>query len=105
MISVISTDAAQQVQKSIIDAAIAAGVKRFVPSEFGVNTRKPGVEKTRVGEFLAGKRKVVDYLIQNEDKISWTGLSTGFFFDSVCCFPFPLIFSLSDSWHVVEHRK
>ncbi|KAK3388603.1 hypothetical protein B0T20DRAFT_511262 [Sordaria brevicollis] len=80
VVSVVAT-AAVQTQKTIIDAAIAAGVKRFIPSEFGVHTRKPGIEKTRIGELLKGKRDVVDYLIANEDKISWTGLSTGFFFD------------------------
>lgn len=80
VVSALATSAVQT-QKTIIDAAIAAGVKRFVPSEFGVNTRKEGIEKTRIGELLNAKREVVDYLIANEDKISWTGLSTGFFFD------------------------
>ncbi|KAK3949717.1 hypothetical protein QBC32DRAFT_266174 [Pseudoneurospora amorphoporcata] len=82
VVSVLATAAVQE-QKKIVDAAIAAGVKRFVPSEFGVNTRQKGVEKTKIGELLAGKREVVDYLIQKEGTgLTWTGLSTGFFFES-----------------------
>ncbi|KAK3485375.1 uncharacterized protein B0T23DRAFT_46476 [Neurospora hispaniola] len=81
VVSTIATGAVQE-QKKVIDAAIEAGVKRFVPSEFGVHTRKEGVEKTRLGGLLEGKRAVVDYLIGKEGDISWTGLSTGLFFDS-----------------------
>ncbi|KAK3496164.1 hypothetical protein B0T13DRAFT_512000 [Neurospora crassa] len=81
VVSTIATGAVQE-QKKVIDAAIEAGVKRFVPSEFGVHTRKQGVEKTKLGGLLEGKRAVVDYLISKEGDISWTGLSTGLFFDS-----------------------
>jgi len=67
-------------QQPIIDAAIAAGVKRYIPSEFGINTRlTPG---TTIGKILAGKVAVVDYLKKKESpNFSWTGLSTGMFFD------------------------
>ncbi|KAJ4400757.1 hypothetical protein N0V85_005679 [Neurospora sp. IMI 360204] len=83
VVSVLATTVVQE-QKKIIDAAIEAGVKRFVPSEFGVNTRKAGIERTRIGELLAGKRGVVDYLISKAGEgLSWTGLSTGLFFDPV----------------------
>jgi hypothetical protein len=71
-------------QQPIIDAAIAAGVKRFIPSEFGVNTRLTG--GTTIGKILAGKVATVDYLDakakENKD-FSWTGLATGLFFDWV----------------------
>ncbi|KAK4176587.1 hypothetical protein QBC36DRAFT_290382 [Triangularia setosa] len=66
-------------QKLAVDAAIAAGVKRFIPSEFGVNTRK--VRDWPIGKILKGKVEVVDYLIEREGEIEWTGLSTGLFFD------------------------
>ncbi|KAK4197380.1 hypothetical protein QBC40DRAFT_207219 [Triangularia verruculosa] len=66
-------------QKLAVDAAIAAGVKRFIPSEFGVNTRK--VRDWPMGKILKGKVEVVDYLIEKEGEIEWTGLSTGLFFD------------------------
>lgn len=69
-------------QRPIIDAALAAGVKRYIPSEFGVNTRlTPG---TTIGKILAGKVGVVDYLKTKESPdFSWTGVSTGMFFDWV----------------------
>jgi hypothetical protein len=64
---------------------VAAGVKRFIPSEFGINTRE--VRGTPIGKILAGKIAVVDYLEETARKnpsFSWTGLSTGLFFDWVC---------------------
>lgn len=63
---------------------MAAGVKRFIPSEFGINTRK--VQGTTIGKILAGKVAVVDYLAEKAREnpgFSWTGLSTGLFFDWV----------------------
>lgn len=72
-------------QTVAIDAAVAAGVKRFIPSEFGVNTRK--VRGTPMGSVLAGKIAIVDYLqekVEGNEGFSWTGLSTGLFFDWVC---------------------
>lgn len=73
-------------QKVAIDAAVAAGVKRFIPSEFGINTRE--VRGRPIGKILEGKIGVVDYLQEvvnnqegEEGGFSWTGLSTGLFFD------------------------
>ncbi|KAL2260103.1 hypothetical protein VTK26DRAFT_6007 [Humicola hyalothermophila] len=82
VVSVVGTTAIG-VQKTAIDAALAAGVKRFIPSEFGVNTRR--VRGTPMGKILAGKIAIVDYLeelAKANPEFSWTGLSTGLFFDS-----------------------
>jgi hypothetical protein len=85
-------------QKTAIDAAVAAGVKRFIPSEFGINTRK--VRGTPIGVVLAGKIDVVDYLEEVVAKggegggFSWTGLSTGLFFDWVCVLFWFVLFCL-----------
>lgn len=69
-------------QKVAVDAAIAAGVKRFIPSEFGVNTRQ--VRDLPIGKILQGKIGVVDYLKEKEaEGLTWTGISTGLFFDWV----------------------
>jgi uncharacterized protein YbjT (DUF2867 family) len=71
-------------QKAVIDAAFASGVRRFIPSEYGVNTR--GVQGTALGTILGGKTAIVDYLIEKSKEnpeFSWTGLSTGLFFDWV----------------------
>jgi hypothetical protein len=78
VVSTIATFSTQE-QISIIDAMIAAGVKRFVPSEFGVDTSDP-----RVVELLPptkGKVDTIAYLKTKQDKLSWTGLIVGGYFD------------------------
>ncbi|OJD16384.1 hypothetical protein AJ78_03448 [Emergomyces pasteurianus Ep9510] len=66
-------------QKKIVDAAIAAGVKIFIPSEYGSDTKNPKV--LEIAPVLAGKRKLVEYLEQQQDKITWTALIPGLFAD------------------------
>jgi uncharacterized protein YbjT (DUF2867 family) len=66
-------------QNRFIDAAVAAGVKRFLPSEYGPNTQDPRV----VGliPILPSKVQTVDYLRSKEDRMEWTSLVTGLWFD------------------------
>lgn len=66
--------------KLLIDAAIKAGVKRFIPSEFGSDTSEPKVvEKTPI---FAGKHELAEYLQSKEASgLSWTGIVNGSFFD------------------------
>ncbi|PSN58914.1 NAD(P)-binding protein [Corynespora cassiicola Philippines] len=66
-------------QKKLIDAAISAGVKRFIPSEFGSNSVDERVRA--IVPFLAAKTGTVDYLKSKESIISWTSVITGPFFD------------------------
>jgi len=71
-------------QQVLVDAAVEARVSRFIPSEFGINTRE--AVGTPIGGILAGKVALVDYLdskAQENPWFSWTALSTGFFFDWV----------------------
>jgi hypothetical protein len=66
-------------QNKLIDAAIAAGVKRFVPSEYGSNTLD---ERARaIVPIFDAKFETVKYLRSKEKEISWTGIVTGPFFD------------------------
>lgn len=66
-------------QNKFIDAAIAAGVQRFVPSEFGSNTRD---SRTRaIVPAFEAKYGTVNYLKSKEREISWTSVITGAFFD------------------------
>ncbi|KAH8817652.1 isoflavone reductase [Flagelloscypha sp. PMI_526] len=66
------------VQKVVVDAAIAAGVKRFFPSDFVTDV----TEKTIAFAPLSkDKQDVIDYLISKEDYISWTVIKTSAFFD------------------------
>ncbi|KDN71227.1 putative NmrA-like family protein [Colletotrichum sublineola] len=69
-------------QKTLADAAVAAKVQRFIPSEFGVHTRE--LRDTKIGSILSPKIQLVDYLIELSEKNSsftWTGISVGAFFD------------------------
>ncbi|KAI8180830.1 Isoflavone reductase-like protein IRL [Colletotrichum sp. SAR 10_86] len=66
-------------QNSLIDAAIAAGVKVFIPSEYGVDTSDPSAPE--IIPFLTDKIATLDYLKKNQDKISWTAIVSGAMFD------------------------
>jgi len=68
------------VQKKLIDAAITAGVKRFVPSEFGSDTRN---EKAMgiLPQYFKGKRGTVEYLKEREGEIAWSAFVSGVNFD------------------------
>lgn len=84
VVSTIATAAVGAQQQKLADAAFAVGVKRFVPSEFGINTRK--LQGLKIGQIVAGKTKLVDDLQQKAEqnsRFSWTGLSNGLFFDLV----------------------
>ncbi|KAK1963098.1 isoflavone reductase [Colletotrichum sublineola] len=84
VISAISTVAVvvPGAQDPLIDAAVAAGVKRFVPSEYGLNTRT--LEGEILGDWLKAKTAAVDYLIKKADEnpgFTWTGIATSLFLD------------------------
>lgn len=66
-------------QKSIVDAAIAAGVKVFFPSEYGVDTSIHS--SPEVIPLLGAKVEALDYIKTKQDKISWTAIITGSLFD------------------------
>ncbi|ROV91529.1 hypothetical protein VMCG_09466 [Cytospora schulzeri] len=82
VVSAIASSATGPQQQKLADAAFAAGVKRFIPSEFGINTRK--VQGLPIGKIVAGKTNLVDDLQKKAEEnngFSWTGLSNGLFFD------------------------
>jgi nucleoside-diphosphate-sugar epimerase len=66
-------------QKPLIDAAIAAGVKVFFPSEYGIDTSDPSAQEYI--PFLADKIHTLNYLKAQQDKISWTAVVSGSMFD------------------------
>ncbi|EEA18549.1 hypothetical protein TMatcc_011214 [Talaromyces marneffei ATCC 18224] len=67
-------------QKKFIDAAISAGVKRFIPSEFSANTLSPAV--VQLLPVFAQKKEVLDYLKTKEASgLTWTAIWTALFFD------------------------
>ena len=80
VISTIATANASQ-QNAFADAAIKAGVKRFVPSEFGSDTSN---EKAMaiLPQYFAGKKATVEYLKGKEKEgLTWTAFVTGPFFE------------------------
>lgn len=79
VISCITTFATHQ-QRAIVDAAVASGVKRFLPSEYGMDSSNP--QGFELLPALATKRSQVEYLATKEKEgMSWTALIVGAFFD------------------------
>jgi hypothetical protein len=65
-------------QNRIIDAAVAAGVKRFIPHEFGHDTMNRAIRR-RIVKY-AGRAKVVDHLQQvskSNPDFEWAAAATG----------------------------
>lgn len=77
--AVVSLVGDASVQTPLIDAAVTAGVKRFIPTEYGSDTSNPTVVK--LVPILAPKSQTSEYLGTKKDGISWTALITGPFFD------------------------
>jgi uncharacterized protein YbjT (DUF2867 family) len=69
-----------QTQKRMIDAAIAAGVKRFIPSVFGSDLYNP---KARVLPVYHDKVAIQDYLAEKSKKtpLTYTPVVNAAFFD------------------------
>jgi uncharacterized protein YbjT (DUF2867 family) len=66
-------------QPFLIDAAITAGIQRFIPSEFGSNVA--GNQNTRSLPVFGGKVKTQEYLHSKQTQISYTFITTGLFLD------------------------
>lgn len=79
-------------QKALIDAAVAAGVKRFFPMEFGVDTINP---KVRALPVKAHKVEVQNYLAEVSAKtdLTYTILLNGPFLDAYIAQDFLLGFA------------
>lgn len=72
-------------QKGFVDAAVKAGVKRFFPSEFGINGQSEVTKE--LTPFFAVKQDLLDYLVEKErDGLTWTGVICGVLFDWVSIF-------------------
>ncbi|PHH50735.1 hypothetical protein CFIMG_005102RAa [Ceratocystis fimbriata CBS 114723] len=81
VISLITTREAAK-QNVLADAAVAAGVKRYIPSEFGVNSSQ--VAGSRLAPGVQPKAEHITYitgLAQKNPGFTWTGITCGPFFD------------------------
>lgn len=74
------TNLAALSQHIVIDAAIEAGVQRFIPSDFGANPDHP---VSRHLPIFADKIKIQEYLIEKSKTtaITWTSVATNPFLD------------------------
>lgn len=76
----VAASAAIDSQRTLVDAAIATGVKRFLPSEFGSNLDNP---ETRTLPVYGTKVAIQDYLIEQSKttSLSYTFVYNGAFLD------------------------
>ncbi|CAF3263188.1 unnamed protein product [Rotaria sp. Silwood2] len=63
---------------TLVQAALNAGVKWFIPSEFGIDTSHSTIANNPV---LASKRAVAYFLKENQARIAHTFIITGIFLD------------------------
>ncbi|OTA06117.1 isoflavone reductase family protein [Trichoderma parareesei] len=67
-------------QKKLVDAAIRAGVKRFLPSEFSSSSQDAAV--LQLLPIFGQKRELIEYLKTKQSAaFSWTGIATSLLFD------------------------
>jgi hypothetical protein len=80
LIITVSVMAPPETQKTLIDAAIEAGVKYIIPNEWGVDhTNKEVARDTILGERIQGIR---DHIVEkSEGKTSFIGFVCGFWYE------------------------
>jgi hypothetical protein len=79
-------DDASGIQVQLIEAAVEAGVKRFIPNEWGGSEMIAPVPELEA--LMAAKRAIIDLLKQKAAEAAaagkvfhWTGVDDGVFFD------------------------
>ncbi|KAJ9636004.1 hypothetical protein H2204_005501 [Knufia peltigerae] len=82
-------------QFTIIDAAIEAGVRRFIPSEYGVDTSDPAIAE--IAPPAGTKNEIVAYLQSKQATISWSAIIVGAFFDAILEVPGALGLNLAEN--------
>lgn len=68
-------------QNPLIDAAVAAGVTRFLPSEFGSNTSNPKSAQLPVFKFKVDTQNYLKAKVAENPNFSYTLVTNGPFFD------------------------
>ncbi|KAK5657550.1 hypothetical protein OQA88_3123 [Cercophora sp. LCS_1] len=81
--AVVATVASESLgnQHILADAALAAGVKRFIPSEFGHNTNRLSGLFASILAAKAATTEHVTKLAEANPSFSWTNIATSPFFD------------------------
>jgi hypothetical protein len=79
LISAIGFDAIA-LEEKLIDAAIEAKIKRFFPSEYGVNNTHP--EARKLSPIFGSKADIIEQLRAKESTgLTWTAVPTGLWLD------------------------
>lgn len=69
-------------QKKLVDAAISAGVERFLPSEFSASSQDAAV--LQLLPLFGQKAELIEYLKSKQSaEFSWTGVACSLLFDWV----------------------
>lgn len=69
-------------QNPLIDASVAASVKRFIPAEFGMDSLNPLCVQLPVCTPKAATQEYLQSKVQaNPGRFSWTGIANGLFLD------------------------
>ncbi|KAF4464300.1 oxidoreductase [Fusarium albosuccineum] len=80
VVSTLGAPAVGQQQRALVDAAVDAGVQRFIPSNFGCDQQNP---LTRQLPVFAEKVKTEDYLVEKaaQSSLSYTFIYNNLFLD------------------------
>ncbi|KAH7268342.1 hypothetical protein MRS44_011382 [Fusarium solani] len=79
VVSTLGAPAVGDAQRALVDAAVAAGVQRFIPSNFGCDQQNP---LTRQLPVFAEKVKTEDYLVEKStSSLSYTFIYNNLFLD------------------------
>jgi hypothetical protein len=66
-------------EEKLIDAAADAHVKRFFPSEYGMDNTDPSARA--LVPFIDAKGAVIEYLVARQSRLTWTAVPTGLWLD------------------------
>ncbi|KAJ5113475.1 NmrA-like family protein [Penicillium angulare] len=79
---------ALSLQKPLIDASIAAGIKHFIPAEYAVSTKTENGPKLRTLPPYVAVSEIYKYLEDRSDKLQWTVVAPGGFLEYSFDLPF-----------------
>ncbi|KAF2122631.1 oxidoreductase CipA-like protein [Lophiotrema nucula] len=68
-------------QNPLIDAAVLAGVKRFIPAEFGMDSLNPLCVQLPVCAPKATTQAYLNAKVKENPEFSWTAIANGWFLD------------------------
>jgi uncharacterized protein YbjT (DUF2867 family) len=75
------TTSAMGVQNPLIDAAVAAGVSRFIPAEFGMDSQNPLAMRLPVCIMKVDTQNHLREQVRLHPEFSWTAVANGLFLD------------------------